>query len=211
MPEGSINFALAILILGLKLLLLPRVALRLPAFCLYLLASIAMNIGYLLGHSPVEEAWSATTAILGALAAVEAGYWALAVGPKEGVETSRWCLLVGLLLCSAVWLREPEAYPNPWHTIYFIRLYAGTFAVGFLVAAIMYGYAQQCSTRLYAIHASLLLLQLGARTYALLTHDAAHWYWADATAQTSSILALIGWLWLLPRRGRTRAGTHVPA
>jgi len=209
MPEGLPNFALALLILALKLFLLPRVALRLPAFCLYLLASIAMNLGYLFGYSPIEEVWSAATSILGALAAVEAAHWALAVGYEESVETSRWCLLIGLMLCAAVWVRQPEAYPNAWHTIYFIRLYFGTFSIGFLVAAIMYGYAQRCSVQLYATHAALLLLQLGARTYVLLVHDAANWYWADSTAQAASILALVGWLWLLPRGRDGRAHTAV--
>ena len=213
MPEGWLNFALAILIVALKLLLVPRVALRLPAFTLYLLASLAMNLGYLFGHSATEEAWAAAAAVLGALAAMEAGYWVLAVGEHEGIETSRWCLMVALLVCTVVWLRQPEAYPNQWHLEYYVRLYAGAGSVGFLVAAIMYGFAQQCSTRLFAIHAALLLLYISAGAYALLTHDAANWYWADGTRQVASVLALCGWLWLLPhgRRGRARAAiVHTP-
>ena len=194
MPVGSANFALAAVILTLKLWLLPRF-LWMPGALIYLAASTVETALYLLGWP--AAAWSAAVTLLALLAAMEAPGWAL--GVQSDVERSAvrsWCVCLGLVIGVAGAVGNPIGYPNYPSMVYVIRLFCSLFAVGYLTALIGYAWANSVGARLYVIHASILLLRLATFGALLLVHDRALWFTADLIGEAVNVLTLGAWLWL---------------
>jgi len=207
MPVGSANFALAAVVLALKLFLIPR-ALPMPAFALYLVAGCVTTSSYLLGWQPIEAAWMPVVAILGVLAAIESTRWALGLqSDEERAAVSRWCVLFGLVVCASQRAGGPAAYPQYPELVYEIRLTATAFGIGYLAALLGFCFAASVGVKRYVIHAAILLVRLGA-VWALLLVPHRLWFPADLAGGAVNALTLCAWLWLLPRRRRLLQGLH---
>ncbi len=193
---------LACLILALKLPLLQRMW-SLPTFFLYLMASCVTTSCYLLREDSMRVAWDSPIAILGALAALEAGdYMLLGHDEDERVNAYRWALLLGGIFCLIAWTQTPPPYPGYPPAIYFTRLYLGMFSIGWLTGMLRYSIGEQAGLRFFAIHAGILWVRIGADTLPLLEHsrDPVVWFAADNAAKLVSAGTLIAWIWLSLRR-----------
>lgn len=198
MPEGSLNFALATVILALKVFALPRFTLM-PAMLCYISASAVETACYLLGWP--AAGLSAAVSVLGALAAVESSEWAL--GMQSDAERSavrRWCLMLGLVFCAAQFTAGPVAYPRYSELIYEVRLTATVFSFGYLAALLGYCFAGPVGITKYVIHAYVLLVRLMTMGCLLLVRDRSQWFLDDLIGEVINILTLCGWLLLLPSR-----------
>jgi len=193
-----VNFALAGLILGLKLWLLPRFLLM-PGMLCYLSASAVETGCYLLGWN--APSWSASVNVLAMLAVIEAPAWAIGMqSDQERSAVRKWCWTLGTTICAAGVLGQPIIYPNYVASVYLIRLYCALFCVGYLSALLGYCWTNALGVQRYVIHASILLLRLGTFGALLLVHDRSRWFQADLAGEFVNILTLTAWLWLIPRR-----------
>ena len=198
MPEGTVNFIAASLILTLKLWVLPRFLLM-PGMLVYLGASAIETALYLLGWD--AAAWSASVNVLAVLAAMECGRWTLGMqGDGERLAVRRWCWGLGLVMCAAHYAAAPIAYPRYPVLVYEIRLAASVFAVGYLAALLGYCFANSLGIPRYVIHASILLLRVTTFGALLLVHDRSLWFTADLIGEAVNILTLGAWLWGIPAK-----------
>ncbi len=198
MPQGMLNFALAALILNLKMLLLPRF-LWMPGALCYMAASAVETAFYLLGWS--EPVWSAAVNVLAVLAALECSEWALgAQSDAERLEVQNWCLLIGGVFLASDVIGGPAEYPSYFASVYYLRLGCSVFGTGYLIALLGYCFANEVGVQRYVIHASILLLRLATFGALLLVHNRALWFTADLVGEAVNILTLCAWLWLLSTR-----------
>ena len=198
MPDGSLNFALAALILTLKLWLLPRF-LWMPAMITHLAASTVETALYLLGWP--AAAWSAAVTLLAVLAAMEAPGWALGVqSDAERSAVRRWCWMLGLVFGAIGLAAGGILYPRYPAMVYEIRIEATLFSLGYLCALLGYCFAIGVGVPRYVIHASILLLRLATFGALLLVHDRALWFTADLIGEAVNVLTLGAWLWLIPAK-----------
>ncbi len=198
MPQGMTNFALAALILNLKMLLLPRLA-WMPGMICYISASAVETALYLLGWP--AAGWSAAVSLLAVLAAVESTEWALGVQSNAERSSVRgWCWGLGLMFGTIGLIADGTIYPHYSNAVYNLRLESSLFSSGYLVALLGYAFANNVGVKKYVIHASILLLRVATFGALLLVHDRALWFTADLIGEVVNILTLGAWLWLLSAR-----------
>ncbi len=198
MPQGMANFALAALILNLKMLLFPRF-LWMPGALCYMASSAVETAFYLLGWS--EPLWSAAVNVLAVLAAMECSEWALgAQSDQERSAVRRWCWMLGLVFAAIGFSADGVVYPNYSQWAYQVRIGSTLLCVGYITALLGYCWANSLGVPRYVIHASILLLRMATFGALLLVHDRTLWFTADLIGEAVNILTLGAWLWLLPRR-----------
>lgn len=197
MPEGLLNYALGLLVLGLKLWLLPRAVA--PAFAIYVTSTIGTSLFFLFGIHQAEPAGTSIAALSALLAAMECNILALGLSsPQEQYEVFWWCSLIGALLCAAAWIAGPDAYPGYSAAVYMARIYLGVFTIGWLVALLGYCFVTMDGIKFGIAHAGILLVRIAALTAILFVHSRELWYIADAIGGLINALTLGAWIWINP-------------